>query len=530
MKKQGNKKRGTKRRADAKSSANRQSGVRHGGKQHGGRQRGEKRVEKRCDGGGQADGRRRNGERRAGECSTGAWRDDKQRAGSVESKCPVSAKCGGCSRIDVPYADQLAEKQQFVARLFEDVAPEDAVVEPVLGMENPYHYRAKVASPFAPGRKLSEGGGSGYGTSDSAQGRDACGDGRQDGGARAAGGRFGKDGRPCKGKDAHRGRTVASRREILTGMYAAHSHRLVPTDECLLENRQAKAVILAIRDLMYRFDMAPYNEDTGAGFMRHAVVRVAHKSGEVLVTVVTNAREFPASRSFCRELVKRCPFVTTVVQNVNLRQTNVILGDEERTLYGPGFILDTLCGLSFRVSSKSFYQVNAVQTEVLYRRAIELARLTGKETVIDAYCGTGTIGLVAAKNGAARVFGVDSVAAAIRDARQNARHNGVENAEFVVADAGDFMRDFAARNVSHETLSDTVLFMDPPRAGASREFLDAVRALAPARIVYISCNPETQARDAAYLVHAGYFARRLQPVDMFPHTDHIECIALIERE
>ncbi len=204
--------------------------------------------------------------------------------------------------------------------------------------------------------------------------------------------------------------------------------------------------------------------------------------------------------------------------------------------------------------------MNSAQTEVLYRCAIELAGLTGAETVIDAYCGTGTIGLVAAKMGAARVIGVDSVAAAIRDARQNACHNGVENTEFVAADAADFMRDLAARriatrgsvvrnateylpdderwalpssvarNVSRETFSNTVLFMDPPRAGASEEFLDAVCALSPARIVYISCNPETQARDAAYLARAGYLVRKLQPVDMFPHTDHIECIALIERE
>ena len=512
-------------------------------------------------------------------------------ADASESLCPVSAKCGACSLIDVPYEEQLARKQQFVARLFEDVAPEDAVVEPVLGMGDPFYYRAKVISPFAPGRKIAKG------ASRGARGK----------GAGAAKRRYGKDGRTRKGEDTRRGiRAAAPCCEILTGMYAAHSHRLVPTDECLLENRQAKAVILTVRDLMYRFGIEPYNEDTGEGFLRHAVVRVGHESGEMLVTLVTNAKEFPASRSFCRELVKRCPFVTTVVQNVNLRQTNVILGDEERTLFGPGFILDKLCGLSFRISSRSFYQVNSAQTEVLYRCAIELAGLTGAETVIDAYCGTGTIGLVAAKMGAARVIGVDSVAAAIRDARQNACHNGVENTEFVAADAADFMRDLAARrivtrgsvvrnateylpnderwalpssvarNVSRETFSgeskadrfgkarkeqvvggeadrsdkwgaavhadpmvaasrveassNTVLFMDPPRAGASEEFLDAVCALSPAHIVYISCNPETQARDAAYLARAGYLVRKLQPVDMFPHTDHIECIALIERE
>ena len=306
-------------------------------------------------------------------------------------------------------------------------------------------------------------------------------------------------------------------------MYAAGTHRIIPTDACLIENADAKQVILAVRSLMSRFGIEPYNEDTGRGFLRHAVVRVGHTSGEMLVTLVTNGREFPASKAFCRELVKRCPGVTTVVQNVNERQTNVILGDREQTLYGPGFILDKLCGLSFRISSKSFYQVNAVQTEVLYHAALELAGFTGAEHAIDAYCGTGTIGLVAAKHGAAQVTGVDSVASAIRDARENAKHNGVENARFVAADAGDFMREMAASGEHAD-----VLLMDPPRAGASQEFLEAALALAPARIVYISCNPETQVRDLARLRRGGYAVGVVQPVDMFPHTDHIETVVLLE--
>ena len=240
---------------------------------------------------------------------------------------------------------------------------------------------------------------------------------------------------------------------------------------------------------------------------------------------MTNGREFPGSRAFCRELVKRCPGVTTIVQNVNERQTNVILGEREQVLYGPGFILDQLCGLSFRISSQSFYQVNAMQTEVLYRQAVELAHLAGAERVVDAYCGTGTIGLVAAKHGAARVVGVDSVASAIRDARENARHNGVENARFVVGDAGAFMREAAADGEQVD-----VVLMDPPRAGSSEEFLESLARCAPARVVYISCNPETQARDVRQLERRGYRLRTLQPVDMFPHTDHIETIALLERE
>ena len=468
-------------------------------------------------------------------------------AAGTGASCPVEAQCGACEHVSMPYGDQLALKQRSMEDLFADWAPQGAV-RPILGMDDPFHYRNKVTSPFAPGRRI-----------DPAE-------------SRGRGGRaYGRDGRTaCKGKAA---RAATPRHEILTGMYAAHSHRLVPTDACLLENQQAKAVIAAVRDLMPRFGLLPYREDAHAGFVRHAVVRVGHESGEVLVTLVTNGKEFPGSRAFCRELVRRCPFVTTVVQNVNLRQTNVILGEEERTLYGPGFILDTLCGLSFRISSHSFYQVNAVQTEVLYRQAMELAGLTGTQTVVDAYCGTGTIGLVAAKSGAARVIGVDNVASAVRDARQNARHNGVANAEFVAADAGDFMCALAAQKsgctpapaadtgdapapspaadaASAKALApdadaastptpappapaipanDLVLFMDPPRAGASEAFLDAVCALAPERIVYISCNPETQVRDVACLARTGYEVRAVQPVDMFPHTSHIESIALIVR-
>ena len=339
----------------------------------------------------------------------------------------------------------------------------------ILGMESPYHYRNKVVSPFAPGKRDSR-----------------------------------------------------NNREILTGMYAAGTHRLVNTDGCLLENERAQQVVRTIRQLMSKHHIEPYDEDHHKGFLRHVIVRVGHESGEVLVTLVTNSDEFPSSRSFCRALVKKCPFVTTIVQNVNMRQTNVILGQDERRLYGPGFILDTLCGLSFRISSQSFYQVNAVQTTVLYEKAIELAALDGTQVVIDAYCGTGTIGLVAAKRGASQVIGVDSVDSAIRDARENARHNGVENAWFTVADAGSFMCRLAAEGQAID-----VVLMDPPRSGSTPEFLDACVRLSPRRIVYISCNPETQVRDLQYLANHGYATRIVQPVDMFPHTDHVESVALL---
>lgn len=408
--------------------------------------------------------------------------------------CSAQKQCGACQLLSLPYEKQLERKQNEMIELFEPFAREGTVFNPIAGMDEPYYYRNKVTSPYVPGRKT-------------------------------------KGGKKPRGKKGNAGAKGTPQHEILCGMYAAGTHRVINTDSCLLENKDAKQAVLAIRSLMQRYHMEPYNEDANTGFIRHAVIRVGHTTGELLVTVVTNGKEFPASRNFCRELKKRCPAITTVVQNVNTRHTNVILGDEgEKTLYGPGFIIDELCGLTFRISSHSFYQVNATQTEVLYRKAIEMAHFTDTETAMDAYCGTGTIGLVAAKGlpgaetaHAARVIGVDNVASAIKDARENARHNGIENADFTAEDAGHFMDKLAKEGESLD-----VLLMDPPRAGSNEQFLRSACSLAPKRIVYISCNPNTQARDVEYLVKHGYQLTEVQPVDMFPHTNHVENICALE--
>ena len=408
--------------------------------------------------------------------------------------CSAQKQCGACQLLSLPYEKQLERKQNEMIELFEPFAREGTVFNPIAGMDEPYYYRNKVTSPYVPGRKT-------------------------------------KGGKKPRGKKGNAGAKGTPQHEILCGMYAAGTHRVINTDSCLLENKDAKQAVLAIRSLMQRYHMEPYNEDANTGFIRHAVIRVGHTTGELLVTVVTNGKEFPASRNFCRALKKRCPAITTVVQNVNTRHTNVILGDEgEKTLYGPGFIIDELCGLTFRISSHSFYQVNATQTEVLYRKAIEMAHFTGTETAMDAYCGTGTIGLVAAKGlpgaetaHAARVIGVDNVASAIKDARENARHNGIENADFTAEDAGHFMDKLAKEGESLD-----VLLMDPPRAGSNEQFLRSACSLAPKRIVYISCNPNTQARDVEYLVKHGYQLTEVQPVDMFPHTNHVENICALD--
>lgn len=356
-------------------------------------------------------------------------------------RCPVARECGGCQRVSQLYADQLAEKQAFVVSLFAEaglISGSDApCLRPIKGMVEPYFYRNKVMSPFVRGKRLP---------------------------AQRDGRRPQSDGRGAR----DRSRASRPRYEILTGMYAAGTHRVVSTDGCLVENENAQAIVRSIRALMPRFGLEPYREDEGAGFLRHAVVRTGHQSGEVLVTLVTNGEDFPASRAFCRELVKRCHCITTVVQNVNERRTNVALGEREKRLYGPGFILDRLCGLSFRISSQAFYQVNAVQTEVLYECAMELAGLDGAQSVMDAYCGTGTIGLVAAARGAREVVGVDTVESAVRDARENARHNGVENARFVAADAGAFMREQAAAGPGSTSCSWTLRAPERPRNSSRR--------------------------------------------------------------
>ena len=420
---------------------------------------------------------------------------DKKKAPETQapsnSLCPVSHLCGACTAIDVPYDRQLVEKQQRIVDLFWQQCDKGTDLRFIKGMSDPFHYRNKVISPFAPGKPLP----------------------------------------PKKGDNRGKHKAASPRRQILTGMYAAGTHRLVDTSACLLENQTATQIIAAIKGLMGKFGIEPYDEDEGTGFIRHAVVRVGHTSGEILVTLVTNGREFPGAKAFARELVKKVPAITTVVQNVNTRRTNVILGNEEQVIYGPGFILDNLCGLSFRISSTSFYQVSAGSTQELYETAMQLVTcelpdqppLPQSPVVLDAYCGTGTIGLVAASRmEGAQVIGVDSVASAIADARLNARHNGITNAEFVASDAGAFMQERAAKGLRLD-----VLLMDPPRAGSDEAFLTSAVVADPARIVYISCNPETQARDVAFLQQRGYELRVVQPVDMFPHTDHIECVCLL---
>ena len=307
--------------------------------------------------------------------------------------------------------------------------------------------------------------------------------------------------------------------KLVCGLYAEGTHRVLPGTECLLQQTALNRTLTAVLDAARRW--TAFDEDRRTGLLRHVVLR-GTREGRVLVTLVTPTPLLPGSRNFCSALRKAAPWVAGIVQNINPTGTSAVLGNLEKVLYGPGQVVDILCGLQFGISSRSFYQVNPLQTEVLYRMALELAGLTGRETVVDAYCGIGTIGLCAAPH-AGRVFGVERNPAAVRDAAANARRNRLENASFVCADATDWMGEMSAR------LHPDVVFLDPPRAGSTPECIGAVARMAPRRGAYVSCDPETLARDVALFARQGYRARRFVPVDLFPHTRHIETVVLLSK-
>lgn len=310
---------------------------------------------------------------------------------------------------------------------------------------------------------------------------------------------------------------------IISGSYEEKSHRVVAIDECMIENKLADAIIGSIRKLCKSFKIRIYDEDTGYGLLRHVLVRVGKNSGQVMVVLVLSNPILPSKNNFVKALRKLHPEITTVVLNVNDKKTSMVLGERNIVLYGTGFIEDTLCGCVFRISPQSFYQVNPVQTEVLYRKAIELAALSGKERVIDAYCGIGTIGIIAAKH-AKEVIGVELNKDAVRDAITNAKRNYVKNIKFYNQDAGKFMTGMAAEGEKAD-----VVFMDPPRSGSDEAFLSSVVKLAPEKVVYISCNPETMARDLKFLYNLGYKGKEIYPIDLFPFTGHVETVVGLHR-
>ena len=344
---------------------------------------------------------------------------------SGEFKCSVYKKCGGC-QLDVTYPQQLSYKQRQVRNLLGRFGR----VEKITGMEEPLHYRCKVSHAF------------GY-----------------------------------------------SRGRVVSGVWQSSGGKLVQVESCALEDERAGKITATIKSLMHVFKLRTYDENTQNGFLRFVTIRIGKTSDEILVALGTGKGEFPHKNDFVKALVKECPEITTIVRNISTDRLNLLLGREETVLYGPGYITDRLCGFEFRISARSFFQINPVQTERLYSRAVELAGLKGGERVIDAYCGVGTIGIIASEK-AREVLAVELNGDAVKNAVENVKINGVENVRVIKADAGRFMEELADAGETAD-----VVFTDPPRAGCSRQFLDALMKLKPERIVYISCNPETQARD-----------------------------------
>ena len=369
-------------------------------------------------------------------------------------------KCGGCPLLALPYREQLAKKQARLQELLGGFAP----VKAVQGMAEPLHYRNKAIASFA-----------------------------------------------------------TQRGKLVCGLYAEGTHRVLPGADCLLQEEILNKTLAAVLDAARACRWTAYDEDRGTGLLRHTVLR-SSCDGKVLVTLVTPGPDLPGSKNFCTALRKKAPWVVSIVQNINPTRSSAVLGSREKTLYGPGFVLDTLCGTQFAISSRSFYQVNRTQTEVLYKKALELAKLTGRETVIDAYCGIGTIGLCAAPL-AKQVIGVERNPAAVKDAAANARRNKIANARFVCADATEWMAAAAG-----EGLHPDVVFLDPPRAGSTPECITAVNKMKPRRAVYVSCDPENLARDVAAFTRLGWRAAKFCPVDLFPQTKHVETVVLLSHK
>ena len=316
--------------------------------------------------------------------------------------------------------------------------------------------------------------------------------------------------------------------KFITGQYRKGSHHLFPIRSCSLEDGMATAVLQTVRQMATRFSISPFDEDRGTGDLRHILIRTGWKTRETMVVLVTAKKDFPHKDDFVSAIHQKNPNVVTVVQVINDEKTSMVIpkDSEEIILWGKGYIVDNLCGLDFRISAKSFYQVNPEMAERLYEIAMNMARLRPTDTVIDAYCGTGTIGLVAASRGVKEVIGIESNPDAVKDAKLNAEANGISNARFIVDDASKWLK-----SAQKEGQRCDVLFLDPPRAGSSEEFLAAAGRMEPEVIVYISCNPETLARDLRYIVRfLPYKVLGIQPVDLFPGSESIETVVLLSRK
>ena len=378
----------------------------------------------------------------------------------MKPECPYFGKCGGCDFQHMSYTEELSAKRQRVQDAITRIGGIDIQVEEILGAKDPMHYRNKSQYPVGPDGAI--------------------------------------------------------------GFFQARTHKVVPIDRCLIQSEISDRTAKAVGEWMKRYKIPAYDERTHKGLIRHVCVRV-NKKGESLCCLVVNGRQVPREPELAAYITAAVPKTVGVVLNTNTLRGNVILGDKYRTLWGQDFLMDTLCGLTFKLSVPSFYQVNRAQAEVLYGKALEFAALTGEETVLDLYCGTGTITLCLAKQ-AKKAIGAEIVPPAIEDAWENARRNGIENAEFFCGDASDI-----AAKLEKEGLKPDVITVDPPRKGLATEVIASVAAMGPKRVAYVSCDPATLGRDLKIFRELGYETTRAVAVDMFPGTRHVESVALLTR-
>ena len=382
----------------------------------------------------------------------------------VEPKCPYFKYCGGCQLQHLAYEEQLNYKTQLVKDALERIGNLDHVkVLQTIGMDEPWKYRNKAQFPVG---------------------------------------------------------LIKDR--LALGFYAPRSHNLINIDVCPIQHDIINRVTELVRRFIQTYHIPVYQESTHTGIIRHVVTRVGFRSNQLMVILVTNG-ELPRKKEFVSIIREGLPAVTSIIQNYQAERTNVVLGRKNQTLWGSDYIMDAIGDLKFKISPMSFYQINPIQTETLYNKTLEYADLTGRETVIDAYCGIGTISLFLARK-AARIYGVEVIPQAIEDAKENARINGIENAEFLTGESEAVIPRLSKLGVKAD-----VVVVDPPRKGCDERLLQTIVEMSPKRMVYVSCNPATLARDLKYMAEHGYQVDEVQPVDMFPQTAHVECVTLMSR-
>ncbi len=384
----------------------------------------------------------------------------------IKPQCMIYDRCGSCQLMHLNAEGQRAYKNESIQQLCQKAKALHIKADGIKTMEEPWHYRNKLIIGFQKDKK----------------------------------------------------------KRIQAGFYEEFSHRIIPYKKCLLHPRICDEIIQSIVELMESMRIEPYDEDNRRGLLRHVLIRYGEMTKQIMVVLVVNQQTFPARKNFVQELRKRYPEITTIIQNVNTRKTSVVLGNDERVLFGPGYIEDVLCGLTFRISAKSFYQINHKQTEVLYKSALDLLKFKGNEVILDAYCGIGTIGMYASKF-VKQVIGVELNKDAVEDAKINARLNEISNIRFICDDAGHYMTKLAKEKKHLDAV-----IMDPPRSGSSEEFIRSLVRLQPKQVLYISCNPVTQVRDLQLFQKMGYKVKgNLLPIDLFPHTFHVESIVLLQK-